>query len=85
MLGMAWLAAGVATCLLAIIVLYVIRRGAGAINLDFFTHVPTPEGVPGGGIANAIGGSFEIIALACIVAIPIGVLAGVYLALLGRG
>ncbi|HLW38534.1 MAG TPA: phosphate ABC transporter permease PstA, partial [Candidatus Eremiobacteraceae bacterium] len=46
---------------------------------------PTPPGIPGGGIANAMIGSIEIIVMACIAAIPIGVLAGVYLALLGRG
>ena len=85
MLFVSWLCAGLATSLLAIIVIYVVRRGAGAINWGFFTKLPTPPGIPDGGVANAIIGSVEIIALACAAAIPIGVLAGVYLALLGRG
>jgi len=85
MLGLAWLCAGIAAALLAVIVIYVIRRGASAINLNFFTNLPTPVGVPGGGVANAILGSAEIVLMACLAAIPLGVLAGVYLALLGRG
>lgn len=85
MMFVAWLCAGVAACLLAIIVIYVFQRGSGAINLKFFTSLPTPVGIPGGGVANAILGSMEIIAMACVAAIPIGILAGVYLALLGRG
>ena len=39
------------------ILAYVVRQGLPALNLDFFTHLPTPVGVPGGGIVNAIVGS----------------------------
>lgn len=85
MLMVTWLCAGVAATLLAIIVLYVIRRGAPAINASFFTNLPTPPGIPGGGVANAIAGSLEIIAMASAVAVPVGVMAGIYLALLGKG
>ncbi|MDQ6779956.1 MAG: phosphate ABC transporter permease PstA [Candidatus Eremiobacteraeota bacterium] len=85
MVFIAWLCAGIAAGLLAIIVLYVVQRGAGAMNLAFFTKLPAPLGISGGGVANAIVGSFEIIAMACVGAIPVGVLAGIYLALLGRG
>lgn len=65
---------------LALVFFYVLKMGAGAVNLDFFTHMPTPVGVPGGGMANAIVGSLELLALASIIGIPIGVLGGVYLA-----
>lgn len=85
MLAIAWLCAGVAVALLALIVLYVIQRGGPALNVQFFTHLPTPVGIPGGGVANAVVGSLMIIAMSSVIAIPIGVLAGIYLALLGRG
>ncbi len=85
MLVVAWLCAGVAAALLALIVIYVIQRGGPALNVQFFTHLPTPVGIPGGGVANAAVGSLMIIAMSSAIAIPIGVLAGIYLALLGRG
>ena len=85
MLALSWLCAGVAAALLALIVIYVIRQGGPALRPSFFTHLPTPVGIPGGGAANAIVGSLTLIVMASVLAIPIGVLAGVYLALLGRG
>jgi phosphate transport system permease protein len=85
MLLVTWLCAGVAAALLAIIVLHVVQRGAPAFNLQFFTHLPTPPGIPGGGVANAAIGSIEIIAMASLLAVPIGIMAGIYLALLGKG
>lgn len=85
MLLVTWLCAGLAAALLAIIVIYVVRLGAGALTPRFFTNLPTPAGLPGGGIANAIVGSAEIIAMASVAAIPVGIFAGIYLALLGRG
>ena len=52
----------------------------GAVNLEFFTHLPKPVGVPGGGMANAIVGTLELLALASIIGIPVGVLGGIFLA-----
>ncbi len=59
---------------------YVIREGAPAISPAFFTQLPTPVGVPGGGIANAVVGSFMTVGLGLLVAAPIGILAGIYAA-----
>jgi len=50
------------------------------VNWDFFTQLPKPVGVVGGGMANAIAGSFELLGLAAMIGVPIGVLGGVYLA-----
>src|SRR5205814_3860494 len=47
---------------------------------SFFTELPKPVGVAGGGMANAIVGSFELLGLAALVGVPIGVLGSVYLA-----
>src|SRR3989338_8915222 len=64
---------------------YVIYKGAGGINIDFFTKLPTPVGVPGGGMANALIGSFYLVGLASLFSIPVGILTGVYLSEFGRG
>ncbi|MDQ6766739.1 MAG: ABC transporter permease subunit, partial [Candidatus Eremiobacteraeota bacterium] len=85
MLVVTWLCAGIAAALLLCIVFYVIERGGPALNARFFTSLPTPVGISGGGVANAIFGSLEIISMASLIAIPIGVMAGIYLALLGKG
>ena len=62
-----------------------VGKGASAVNLDFFTQLPKPVGEPGGGMANAIVGTLVLIGLACAIGLPIGVLAGVYLAEYGHG
>ena len=64
---------------------YVIYKGASSLNLDFFTHVPAPVNVAGGGMANAIAGSIAILGLASLIGIPLGIAAGVYLYEYGRG
>jgi phosphate transport system permease protein len=61
------------------ILLYIIKAGATKINWHFLTNVPKPVGESGGGIANALLGSMLIILLASIIAIPIGILCGIFL------
>jgi phosphate transport system permease protein len=63
---------------------YVAARGLGGVNLAFFTELPAPVGEVGGGAANAIIGSLELVGLACLIGIPPGILAGVYLAEYGN-
>jgi len=79
------LCAGSAAASLLVILIYVVREGAGAINLPFLTQVPHPVGVPGGGVANGIVGSFIIVGMATVMAVPVGVLTGIYLALYNGG
>jgi phosphate transport system permease protein len=59
---------------------YVLIRGGQALNLDFFTRLPTPVGVPGGGVLHAIEGTIVLTLLAALFAIPPGVLAAFYVA-----
>jgi len=73
-----------AVCLL-IILGFVIVQGAGALNRDFLTQLPHPVGVPGGGVGNGILGTFIILGIATAMAVPIGLLTGIYLSLFGRG
>ena len=63
---------------------YVLLKGITSINLDFFTHLPRPVGESGGGMANAIIGSFILVGMSCLWAIPLGVLSGVYLSEFGN-
>jgi phosphate transport system permease protein len=69
---------------LALIFAYLLAKGVSALNLDFFTQLPKPVGEVGGGMANAIVGSLTLVALACVLGLPIGILTGVYLAEHGR-
>jgi phosphate transport system permease protein len=59
---------------------YVFQTGLPALNADFFTQLPTPAGVPGGGIANAIVGSLITVGLGLVIAAPIAVLTAFYAA-----
>lgn len=65
---------------LFLILAFLARTGAGALNWDFFTKLPGAAGEPGGGMANAIAGTVLLIVLAGLLGIPIGVLGGVFMA-----
>jgi phosphate transport system permease protein len=80
----------VAATLLALVPLgsvlfWVGSRGAAGLGLAFFTELPAPVGELGGGMGNALAGTLLLVGLACLVGIPCGVLAGVYLAEFGEG
>ncbi len=77
----ATLAAGALLAILG----YVVVQGIGAVNWAFLTQLPHPVGVPGGGVGNGILGTFIVIGIATAMAVPIGLLTGIYLALFGRG
>ena len=64
---------------LAFVFYYLVKSGIGAVNWDFFTKLPKPVGEGGGGMANAIAGSFILLGIAAIIGMPVGVLGGVYL------
>jgi phosphate transport system permease protein len=85
MLGLCALAVAVALVPLASVLWLVISRGIGGLSFSFFTALPTPVGEAGGGIGNAILGTVEIVAMACLFGIPIGIGAGVFLAERGNG
>jgi phosphate transport system permease protein len=55
------------------------RRGEKALDFNFFTRLPTPPGMEGGGLANAMIGTLFITLLATLIGVPVGMLAGVYL------
>ena len=65
---------------LGLVFFHLLANSASSVNWDFFTKLPKPVGVVGGGMVNAIMGSLELLGLASIIGIPVGVLGGVYLA-----
>ena len=62
---------------------YLLWYGGSSLSWTFLTHLPTPVGETGGGMANAIVGSAKLLLLASAFGIPIGFLGGVYLAEFG--
>ncbi len=85
MLFLSYFSAILGVIILFIIISYTFVKGASVINLNFFINLPTPPGEPGGGIANAIVGTFIVVGIASAIAIPIGVMGGIYLAEFGKG
>lgn len=61
------------------IIFFVLKTGLSKISWRFFTHIPRPVGETGGGIANALVGSLLIVLVAAVIAVPIGILCGIYL------
>ncbi len=69
------------SCLpLLAILAFVIKNGISSINIEFFTHLPKPVGEEGGGISNAIIGTIIIVLIAFLIATPISLMAGIFLA-----
>jgi phosphate transport system permease protein len=65
---------------LAGILAYIIARGIGSVNWQFLISMPRPIGETGGGIANALTGTLLMVTVAAVIAVPLGIAAGLYLA-----
>ncbi|WP_240473783.1 phosphate ABC transporter permease PstA [Thioclava pacifica] len=76
-------AAGLGLFVLAVILIHLVAKGAGALNLAVFTQ-DTPSPMEAGGLRNAIVGSLVMSAIAVAIGTPIGILAGTYMAEYGR-
>jgi phosphate transport system permease protein len=84
-LTLSWTATGVGLAVLFLILGELLWKGVPALSIDFFTKETPGPGSTGGGMANAIVGSVFMTALATLVATPVGILTGTYLAEYGRG
>jgi phosphate transport system permease protein len=80
MLSLTGLATVLALIPLFWIIGYVIYKGAPTINVAFFTQLPRPVGMDGGGVLHAIQGTFIVTLLSMLFAVPPGVLAAFYAA-----
>jgi phosphate transport system permease protein len=85
MAGLIMASALAGVVILILILGYVVVRGLPALDLAFFTERPLPYGEVGGGVAPAILGSLYMLAIACLIGIPLGVGTAIYLAEFGRG
>ena len=71
--------------MLIIVVWSVFHKGASQLSIGFLTHNPPRFPGPGGGIAAAIVGTAVIVALATVIAMPLGVLIALYMTEFARG
>ena len=79
-------AAAVALAPLSLVLAYTVRNGLPAVShVEFFINWERPVGVPGAGIAHALAGTLIMVGLASVMAIPIGVVSGIYLVEYGHG
>jgi phosphate transport system permease protein len=83
MLSLTGVAALAVVSVLFLILGYLIYNGGKSLNWDFFTQLPKPVGETGGGMANAIVGSLKLLLLAAVMGLPVGLMAGIYLAEFG--
>jgi phosphate transport system permease protein len=83
--GLAMLSTVLVVAPLVAIFIYLIYKGASSLSWSFFTDVPQPVGVAGGGMANAIVGSAILLAVGSLIGVPIGISGGIFLAEFGRG
>ncbi len=81
----AGLFAAIAVLPLIAVLIYVLIKGGQKISLTLLTELPPPPGLEGGGIANAIIGSIVVTLIAAVIAIPVGVGGGIFLAEYSRG
>jgi phosphate transport system permease protein len=65
---------------LFLVIYFLLVQGWSSLDLNFFTQLPKPTGESGGGMANAIVGTIELLAMASVVGVPLGILGGIYLA-----
>ncbi len=75
----------IASIPLILIAAEVIRRGAAVINMEFFTQAEPPPRREGGGYAAGFVGTFIMVTWASLMAVPIGILAAVYIVDYGKG
>lgn len=69
----------ICTIPLFVILVYILKEGITKVNWHFLVNLPKPVGETGGGIANALMGSLLIVFFAALIAIPIGIMGGIYL------
>jgi len=70
----------VTVAVLFVILGYLVYNGGKSVDWAFFTKLPLPPGENGGGMANAIVGSAEMVGLAALFGLPVGFFGGIYLA-----
>jgi phosphate transport system permease protein len=84
MLGLCGIGAGLSILILALILGYTVIKGASYLNLNFIINEAKPVGEVGGGMRNEILGTLILVSLGSIIAVPIGLMTGLFLAEFGN-
>ncbi|MBE3552445.1 MAG: phosphate ABC transporter permease PstA [Kyrpidia tusciae] len=84
MTGLSLAATLVLLAVLLIVMGYILLKGVPGLSVHFFTRLPAPVGMSGGGVYHAITGSLVLVGLACAIAVPWGVAVGIFLSEFGR-
>ncbi len=86
MMGLTYLLFLVAIIPLGSLLYTIVSQGLPRFSWNVFFHIPAPIGEAGliDGFGNAIQGSLMVLAVACIISIPVGLLAAIYMAEFGR-
>src|SRR5438046_5100916 len=64
---------------LLLILFYLAKEGISALSWNFLVNLPKPVGESGGGISNAIVGTFMLILISSAISIPVGITISIYL------
>lgn len=84
MIGLCAFSVGLALAALIGVLAYTLAKGLPAISLHFLTSLPAAPGQAGGGVSDAVIGTLVLVGLACVIGIPLGLLAGIYVAEFAR-
>jgi phosphate transport system permease protein len=85
MRGLLFVFSIVATIPLILVLIYLIQKGVPGLNANFFTALPAPVGEVGGGLANAMVGSFILVGIGSFIGILVGLPCGIFLSEYGQG
>jgi phosphate transport system permease protein len=83
--GLVTVCAFTGVLILGLILGYIVLRGAPALNLSFFIERPLPYGEVGGGVAPAILGTLQMVGVAALIGVPLGIGTAIYLSEFGHG
>ena len=83
MLGLCGLGAGLAIMVVCLMLGYILVHGLSFINLDFITSAAAPAGQSGGGMRNEIIGTLILVGLGSLIAVPLGLMTGIFLSEFG--
>lgn len=84
-IGLLYFSAAFVLAPLIMVVVFLFLKGASSLNLDFLLNLPRPVGEVGGGMRHAIIGTFYMVSLGSLIAVPLGIICGIFLAEYGEG
>ncbi len=79
------IAAAICLTPLILVTSFILKKGASSLDLNFFTQLPAPVGDIGGGMMHAILGTIYMVGLGSLIAVPLGIIGGIYLSEFGKG